>query len=245
MPHVLITGGTSGLGSGLAHHYLRLGWRVTTINRRDDPRLDEELRGVEGYVLDVRDHDGVRKLVAGLRERNNFPDLWILSAGINRPDSRNGRTVDYEAYQDVWQINFNGVMIFVDAIRAQAPPGQKLQLVCASSTSIIVGNPRCQAYNMSKLGLHNLFREMDKPGKIRYRSLILGPIRTNIFTSADAGWFQTRAREWLSKNVDEAVPVIAKFLEGHRQALWWPPKAVWTMRALKLALKVAPSVYRG
>lgn len=245
--HVLITGASRGLGLGLARHYLAAGWKVSAVNR---PGHEDDIYFMsEGcwhpYYYDVRDQAGIAKLIQGMAERKDLPDLWLLTAGINKPDVWQG-VLDDEAYREVWNTNFEGVVHFLQAA-ARVGMTNTMQIVCASSTSIIFGNPRCRAYNDSKRALHEAFASSDTGrGGLRFRSLILGPLATDMGRGdPNASWLQRRIRQWLMVEVEDAVPVIARFLEGHAQALWWPRKAVWTMYLLKWACRVWPGLYRG
>lgn len=244
--HVLITGTTSGLGLGLARHYLAHGWRVTAINRRDPGQQFMPGQGeYRPMILDVRDALSIHKFVRGLWDRHDLPDLWLLTAGINRLDNTGGPhdMIRLGDFQSVLETNLLGVM---NVVTPALEYGAIQTFVCASSTTNIVPNPRNLAYYLSKWSLHEVFRRLDAhridSGMTRFRSLILGPINTSIPVGATG--VQKRVRDWLAVDVDDAVPVIAKFLEGRRQALYYPARAVWAMRALKLALKIAPGLYR-
>ena len=60
--HVLITGTTSGLGLGLLEHYYRLGVKVTAVNRRKTPNLEERFPNVHFRHIDVQNRTAIRDL---------------------------------------------------------------------------------------------------------------------------------------------------------------------------------------
>jgi uncharacterized oxidoreductase len=83
---VLITGGGSGIGRGLAEAFHRLGNRVVVAGRRAEPLKEvcAANAGMEFVVLDVTDgeavHDVAREVTARLPELN----CVINNAGMQR-----------------------------------------------------------------------------------------------------------------------------------------------------------------
>ncbi|QJW93557.1 SDR family NAD(P)-dependent oxidoreductase [Frigoriglobus tundricola] len=101
--HVLITGGSRGLGLVLARHLARSGARLSICSR--DPNelrrafadLTEYGTHVVAIECDVTDRDRVREFVAVARQRNGPIDVLINNAGVIRvgPEEEM-RTADYE-----------------------------------------------------------------------------------------------------------------------------------------------------
>jgi uncharacterized oxidoreductase len=86
---ILITGGTSGIGRGLAEAFHRLGNQVIIAGRRQS-RLDEMIEanpGMIGFQLDVQDPAAIDAFAARVREK--IPELNVLvnNAGISRPEN--------------------------------------------------------------------------------------------------------------------------------------------------------------
>lgn len=83
---VCITGGSSGIGLGLAEEFLKAGSTVIITGRRQGPLEDakKKLSKLHTFQGDVSDIESRQKLVAWLLE--NFPKLNILvnNAGIQR-----------------------------------------------------------------------------------------------------------------------------------------------------------------
>lgn len=75
---VCITGGSSGIGLGLAEHFLNAGSTVVVTGRRDGPLNDAKKKfpKLETFQGDVSDIESRQKLVHWLLE--NFPKLNIL-----------------------------------------------------------------------------------------------------------------------------------------------------------------------
>jgi uncharacterized oxidoreductase len=83
---VLITGGGSGIGKGLAAAFHRLGNRVIVGGRREGPlkELCATHRGMSYVVMDVADADAIRNVARDMTSR--FPELncVINNAGVQR-----------------------------------------------------------------------------------------------------------------------------------------------------------------
>lgn len=90
----IVTGGTGGIGRGVAHRLARAGATVV-VNGRDADKgravLNEiEELGGSGHVIagDVRSHDDMTALVAGTVERCGGVDIVVASAGGNDDEAR-------------------------------------------------------------------------------------------------------------------------------------------------------------
>lgn len=86
---ILITGGGSGIGRGLAETFHALGNKVIIAGRRQSV-LDETTTanpGMESLVLDIEKHDAIRAFAATITAK--FPALNVLinNAGIMRPEN--------------------------------------------------------------------------------------------------------------------------------------------------------------
>src|SRR5579862_947154 len=81
---IFITGGTSGIGQGLAEAFHKLGNQVVVAGRREDrlKSICAANSGMKHYVLDVANPESVRKVA--LRAIEQFPALNCVfnNAGI-------------------------------------------------------------------------------------------------------------------------------------------------------------------
>ena len=93
MKSIIITGGTRGIGYGLADAFLRRGCAVT-ICGRDAQSLEVAHQSltrvystdkVASYTCDVRNYDQLQGLWAQARDSFGQVDIWINNAGIIHP----------------------------------------------------------------------------------------------------------------------------------------------------------------
>ena len=104
---VCITGGSSGIGLGLAEEFLKAGSTVIVTGRRAEPLEEAKKRfpQLQTYQGDVSDVASREKFVAWLLEK--FPKLNILvnNAGIQRRSTASNETDDWSARQTELDIN--------------------------------------------------------------------------------------------------------------------------------------------
>src|SRR5438309_5156708 len=97
---ILITGGGSGIGRGLAEAFHNLDSQVVIAGRRQQV-LEETTRafpGMKSAVLDIENLDSIRSFAS--RVTQDFPNLNVVihNAGIMRPENlKAGEIADAEA----------------------------------------------------------------------------------------------------------------------------------------------------
>lgn len=219
MKRVLITGTTSGLGNALVREYNRRGWQTIAVNRRNYPESLAHLN----YTCDVRDRRGIARMVE--QEKETPIDLWLLNAGINKVDF-DGVRLDTAVYNDVLDTNFTGVQHVVNEalVRLRQVP---MTFVCLSSVTNFLPHPQCVGYTASKRMVAEHFAMLDHiPASIhsglRFKTLILGPLATNICAPSTGTPWQRWIRDRLVASPERAARRIATFLEGNRQTLYYP-----------------------
>lgn len=158
--HVIITGGGSGLGLGIALRYLKRGAQVSVLDlsmRHESHRqLDAAANAGQTYwqfhTADITDFEQTQAAVLAAVEAFGAPDLAINSAGvvINRAFS----DMQTSEFRRVVDINLNGSYHFAKAVLPTMQTGSRLALV--ASIAGLTSNYAYAAYGASKFGVVGL-----------------------------------------------------------------------------------------
>jgi uncharacterized oxidoreductase len=244
---VLITGTTSGLGRGLLEHYVGSGVKVISVNRRRVAELEALYPGVRFECVDVRSAQQVDVLVRGLAGSGELPDVFILNAGINRLD--NDVTFDLTLYREVLETNLLGVVNFVGPLLQLPAAKVDRHVVAIGSMVSYAGNPYGLGYQTSKralAGCFDVWSHMYAGTDLVFKQVILGPVRTSIYTMDEKlpRWM-LRIRSLSSASLDGAVRAISRFARTRRKKLIHPWRAFAVFRAMRLARVVVPGFLQG
>jgi len=155
---IFITGGTSGIGRGLAEGFNKLGNQVIISGRRED-RLQEICAanpGMRSFVLDVRDPLAIRTIVRKVVAE--FPSLNCVfnNAGVQRrleltPDA----PLDDEALRDEIDTNVLGVIRVAAEFIPHLARQSNAVLVNVSSGLAFVPMSRFPVYCATKAAVHS------------------------------------------------------------------------------------------
>ncbi len=128
---VVVTGGTRGIGKGMAREFLKRGHRVAVCGRSDNSAAAAaaelaECGEVLGQGCDVSDYASVQALWDAAVERFGVVDIWINNAGIANRRS-NVDELRPEEVADVVNTNltgsFNGCRVAIEGMRKQENGG--------------------------------------------------------------------------------------------------------------------------
>jgi uncharacterized oxidoreductase len=156
---MLITGGTSGIGRGLAEAFHKLGNRVIITGRRED-RLQEACAvnpGMRYFVLDVRDPAAIRTI--SRRVVAEFPSLNCVfnNAGVQRRlELASGAPLDEEGLQDEINTNILGVIRVATELIPHLVQQSNAVLLNVSSGLAFVPLARFPVYCATKAAVHSL-----------------------------------------------------------------------------------------
>lgn len=155
----IVTGGTRGIGRGIAEALLREGLQVC-ISARHQDEIDQALKQLNpsgegraiGHVCDVRDYDQVKALIAFTVKKLGGLDILINNAGIGVFESV--EQTSPEDFRAVLETNLFGVFYCChEAIPKMKERGGGY-IINISSLAGANPHPRMAAYNASKFGLN-------------------------------------------------------------------------------------------
>jgi len=151
---VVVTGGTKGIGKGIASVFARNGARVLITGRDDEigRAAADELPGEVSYLeADTASRDDCRRMAAIAEERLGGVDVLCCNAGIF-PDSRLADMTE-EMLDQVLGVNLKGTVLAVQAcLPALARSGRGRVILTSSITGPITGYPGWTGYGASKAG---------------------------------------------------------------------------------------------
>jgi NAD(P)-dependent dehydrogenase (short-subunit alcohol dehydrogenase family) len=189
---VLVTGGTRGLGRGIAARFLEAGADVVVCGRREP---DEAVRAGERtahfVAADVRDADSVAALVQAVIARTGRLDVLVNNAGGAPPADT--ATASAKFSNAIVGLNLMGPLLCSQAafavMRDQATGGS---IVNISSVSGIRPSPASAIYGAAKAGLINLTTTMavEFAPKVRVNCVTVGLVVTeqaHLFYGDEAG----------------------------------------------------------
>lgn len=158
--HVIISGGGSGLGLGLATRLLKRGEHISvldlSVNADSQNVLDDSAQTGDGrwqfHAVDLTEADAVEQAVDAAVASFGVPQLAINSAGIAI-----NRTLDKTSpaeFAKVMQVNLGGSFNFAHAVLPRMRAGSRLALI--ASIAGLTSNYGYTAYGSSKFGVVGL-----------------------------------------------------------------------------------------
>jgi short-subunit dehydrogenase len=209
---VLITGGSSGIGAGLAEAFAAAGATVGIAARRRD-RLSEVLErcrahspGSAMWVADLSDPMAVEKLAHEATLQFGGIDILVNNAGI--PKRRHVTQLDATTVESVMTINYLSPVRLTLALLPQMLERGSGQIVNVSSVAAPLSSPGESAYDASKAALA-VFSEAIAvdlwDSGIKITVVYPGVVDTELFTLPDNDPFAGGVE---AITVDEAVQAI-------------------------------------
>ncbi|SDR81231.1 SDR family oxidoreductase [Gramella sp. MAR_2010_147] len=151
----LVTGGSKGIGYGVAETLLKMGYKVAVTSRSQSAadKAAEKLAGhgeVIGLEADVRDYDSQKKAVDQLIAKWGQLDVLIANAGIGNFGSVEDLTV--AEWNDTIDTNLTGTFFSIKACveALKKSEGYIITISSLAGTNFFAGGA---AYNASKFGV--------------------------------------------------------------------------------------------
>lgn len=192
---VLVVGGTSGIGAGIAQAFLQVGARVTltgaTHQEVKRAEQDPSLSGAQVHLLDVRQMDAVQALMDGLAQL----DVLVNCAGVIRRVDEH----DPEVFAQVLDINLQGTMRTCSAARPLLAKS-KGSIVNTASMLSFFGGGLVPAYSASKGGVAQLTKSL---------AIAYAPegVRVNAIAP---GWIATPLTQALQEDPERSAAILGR-----------------------------------
>jgi len=174
--NILITGTSSGLGAGLAAHYLMHHHKVFGISRKANPNL--EMNQFSFLSQDLNDFAGIENNLPSFLPRNGTMDLVILNAGILN-EVKDLKDTPIKEIESTMKINVWANKVLIDILFAHL---RKIdQVIAISSGASVSGSRGWNAYALSKATLNMLIKLYAKEhADTHFCALAPGLIETNM-----------------------------------------------------------------
>jgi NAD(P)-dependent dehydrogenase (short-subunit alcohol dehydrogenase family) len=186
---VVVTGGTRGIGAGIARAFLAAGADVLVCGRTGPAELPAaDGRSAVFAPADVRDAGQAEQLIRTAADRFGRLDLVISNAGGSPPAA--AATASPRFHAKVIELNLIAPLHVAQAANAvmQDQPGGG-SIIMIGSVSGTRPSPGTAAYGAAKAGLHNLATTLavEWAPRVRVNTVIPGPVATG--TSAAGAHF--------------------------------------------------------
>lgn len=172
----IVTGGTRGLGRGIADALAQAGASVVVCGRSEPDDLPV---GVRFRAADIREADQAAALVEAVVEDHSRLDILVNNAG-GSPEAP-AATASSRFFDAIVRLNLNAAMYMSQAAHAPMQAAGAGSIVNIASVSGIRPSPGTAAYGAAKAGLLNLTQSLAQewgPDGIRVNALILGLMQT-------------------------------------------------------------------
>ena len=177
---VLVTGGTKGIGKGIAQAFLKAGATVVVCGRQQPEDLPScEGRSAEFIACDVREAQAVKDLVTQVHERHGRLDVLINNAG--GAPAVDAATVSPRFHEGVLRLNLFSTLHAsqaANAVMQQQESGGVI--VCIGSISALRPSPGTAAYGAAKAAVLSLVSSLavEWAPKVRVVAVSPGLVRT-------------------------------------------------------------------
>lgn len=177
---VVVTGGTRGIGAGIARAFLAAGADVLVCGRTGPGELPAaDGRSAMFAQADVRDAEQAQRLITVAADRFGRVDLVISNAGGSPPAAAATASPGFHA--KVIELNLIAPLHVAQAANAvmQDQPGGG-SIIMIGSVSGTRPSPGTAAYGAAKAGLHNLAATLavEWAPRVRVNTVIPGPVAT-------------------------------------------------------------------
>lgn len=224
--NVLVTGGSSGIGAGLAEAFAKAGAVVGICARRED-RLAEVLErcrvhspNSRMWVTDLADLPSVDALAASALKELGSVDVLVNNAGI--PKRRHVTRLDPETVDAVMHINYTSPVRLTLALLPQMLERGEGRIVNVASVAATLSSPGEACYDASKAALAVFSEAMAVDiwdSGVKVMVVYPGVVDTELFSLPDNDPLMATIEPI---TVDEAVAAVLEGLAADASQVYVP-----------------------
>ncbi|MDO4689749.1 MAG: SDR family NAD(P)-dependent oxidoreductase [Fusobacterium sp.] len=219
---IFITGGTSGIGLGLAKEYLLQGYEVAVCGRNEKKISDlkEKYPKLKIYKVDVKDKFELKKAVENFSQ--DHLDIMIANAGTY--SSNRAKKLNQDELINSLDVNLTGALHALEIGRDIMLKQNEGQLVVISSVAGLLEYPDASVYSKSKRALNYVceaYREALKGSNIKITNILPGYVETERLRDLNAEDTDKKAFI-ISEN--EAVRIIIEAIKKKKEKEIFPKK---------------------
>lgn len=190
----LVTGSTSGIGKGIASHFLSLGGSVVVHgpDLADAKSIADSMRAgghdVDAVAGNLKDVDACREIVRDVVQRRGGIDILVNNAATVARASMEDATVDQ--WDTIMAVNLRAPFLLLqEAVKSMKTRGGG-SIVNIGSINAYVGLPQLGPYSVSKGGLMTMTKNA---------ALALGRYRIRV-NQLNVGWTLTEGEDAVQRS---------------------------------------------
>lgn len=181
----LITGGGSGIGLGIAGHFISLGAKVAITGRNMSKLQNAKLALGDNcfiYGNDITQKDLHETLVETIEKEIGPIEILVNNAGIHQKKA--SMEVTDAEFQMVMDTNINSVFALTRTVLKHMMPRGKGSVISISSMAALFGITQVVAYSSAKTALLGMTRSLASEYShtgVRFNAIAPGFIETKMF----------------------------------------------------------------
>jgi gluconate 5-dehydrogenase len=181
----LITGGGSGIGLGIASHFISLGAKVAITGRNMSKLQNAKLALGDNcfiYGNDITQKDLHETLVETIEKEIGPIEILVNNAGIHQKKA--SMEVTDAEFQMVLDTNINSVFALTRTVLKHMMPRGKGSVISISSMAALFGITQVVAYSSAKTALLGMTRSLASEYShtgVRFNAIAPGFIETKMF----------------------------------------------------------------
>ncbi len=240
-PHLIVIGGTSGLGLALALQHQQLGWQISVVGHNETKiaKLSIQYPTIKTYRCDLTDLIQRQNLMIELS--NVRFERLIYSAGsytnerfhnLSQADSEQMLAINLQAFQEVFGWASQQLKSQTLALDNQSAHANKLSLICIASIAGLLDYPYASLYAKSKrvmIATSSAYRTALAPFSIQVTCIASGYIDTQALRDLNKG---DASHKPFIISIDKAVSHIMQAIDNNVELTVFPRSMRYIVRAL-------------